>query len=728
MDVKKRDGRIVEWDATKIERAVRAAGLPEVEVETVVDDVCQIISNTLGEVLDIELIQDTVENALMTGGYESVARSYILYRDSHAKLRLRASGLVPDKECLANYIHEAKYARWDSKLSRRETYLETVARVEAMHLRKFPEYVKDITKAFDLVRAKRVLPSMRSMQFGGKAIEVNNARIYNCSYTLVDRVRVFGDIFWLLLSGCGVGASVQFHHVEKLPAVKKINFKHVVHWQVQDSIEGWADCLKQLYHSYFVTGDYLEPDYSQVRDEGRLLNTSGGKAPGHIPLRNMVETLRSLLNKAAGRQLRPIEVGDMICFIAIAVLSGGIRRSSLILIFSPEDGEMTYAKSSSNFQYNGLNFQREMSNNSAAISRAGGYPAFKRLFMTAVSNYGDPGFFFTDNPNHGTNPCGEIGLDPVSKNGETGFAFCNLCEINGALCETEEQFFEAVQAATLIGTLQATYTRFDYLGPVSESICRDEALLGVGITGIMDSPKICLNPETQITGASLAVSVNRLWARRLGIKRAARITTVKPSGTASLELGCIGSGIHPHHAKRYFRRVTANPNETVAQYFKSVNPHMVETKPNGDWCITFPVQAPDGAITVKDLSASKFLDSVFSTYDNWIVPGTVDLDTGLTHNVSCTVVVGEEDGWENVCKIVYENRARVNAMSFLERMGDKMSPWMPREEVTTELDEEKWRVLIENYKPVDWTKMVEMADGTEHVMEPACAGGSCEVR
>lgn len=425
---------------------------------------------------------------------------------------------------------------------------------------------------------------------------------------------------------------------------------------------------------------------------------------------------------------------------------------------------MLYAKAHENFRaaYGsdpGVNSQRQMANNSAVLLRSSvTRQQFERI-MRVNAEWGEPGFFFTDDLEHGTNPCGEIGLMPVldrAWKGEdrslmfgdddpldledkytveeaikqygnaTGFQFCNLCEVNVAACKTPEEFTQAVKAAALIGTLQAGYTRFDYLGPVTELITRREALLGVGLTGVMDNPEIGLNPNILREGARAAVEENRRVAKLIGINPAARVTTIKPSGTASLELGCVGSGIHHHHARRYFRRITANRNEVVARAFMAVNPHMVEEKANGDVALVFPVQAPDAAKTVKDEPAVKFVEDVMTAFDCWIVPGSATRNNKLklTHNVSCTVSL-RDDERAAVTEKIWEERARVAAMSFAPVGLDKKYPHAPREEVSTQADEARWNELISGYSPVDYSAAVgkKAAPG----QEPACAGGTCEI-
>lgn len=996
---------------------------------------------------------------------------------------------------------------------------------------------------------RKMIVTHNSMQFAGPPALTKNERIYNCSYALVDRPRVFQEAFYLLLCGAGVGFSVQWHHVNNLPPLKTIDKTDVRHYTIPDSIEGWSDSLGELIQSY-IDGYYVEFNYSLIRAEGAVVR-SGGKAPGHIPLREALDNIRGVLSKAQGRQLRPIECHDMICYTAEAVLAGGIRRSSLISLFSADDGEMMRCKAPENFRPSygkydkGLNDQRQLSNNSAVFVRGEvDKQQFTRLMELAQSCYGEPGFFFTNHPDYGTNPCfhpdtriateaglvrikdlyssglpvnviaddratagddlvdgygvslkkatqveltqvnadvyelktehghivkatgnhefltttgrkkledirardvlllqsgegsfgkwgtraegrllglvagdgtfsrrddreatacvdlweddfslldgiedditqlidsvpsnrggrvykaaafrdvpntstvakkrlesvrlyrwiaeqvsspeslktavpdcvfqgsreavvgylqglfaadgtvfksgegskasvylrlsnselgllrgvqkllqnfgitsriyeerrpagkrllpdgkggkklyecradhelnlnrvnaarfeevislwgpkadklgrlldergrtsrqperyiskvrsvtyagrsdvfclnqpdthivtgngvvtgncGEIGLNPritgeeyhdileefyddhPFKDGEfyddtevlSGFSFCNLCEINVAALEGREDFLAAAKAAAFIGTLQASFNHFPYLGRVTEIIQRREALLGVGLTGMADNPRLAFDPFLQRKAAAVAVAENQRVSHIIGIRPAARVTTVKPSGTASVVLGVVGSGVHPHHARRYFRRITANPNEAPAQFFRKHNPHMVETKPNGDWSIIFPVEAPAEAVTVKEEPALDFLARVFSTYENWVRPGTVNasLSPGLSHNVSCTVTVRDSEV-EDVIEEVWENRHRVAAMAFAPLTLDKTYPFAPREEVMTPEDEEKWNRLISGYRPVDWTAFHEKTDATAPQSEIACGGGgSCEI-
>lgn len=724
MQVQKRDGTLVSWDTDKIIAAMKAAGSQQSAL------LGQMIQGQLRrlEVQDpmpIEIIQDAVEEVLMRHDPE-VAKAFILYREEHKKLR----SLSPDPNAIADYIHPAKYGRYQPRLKRRETYKETVNRVQHMYLNKFPKQRADILAAFACVQRKEVLPSMRSMQFAGKPLLQHNARMYNCSFTLLDRTTAFSEAFYLLLCGCGVGYSVQYRHINSLSKIKKMS--KVRHFEVEDTIEGWADALFNLIDSA-MTGVYAEFDYSAIRLKGSALN-SGGLAPGHVPLKTTLEMIRVILIMREDNYLRSIDCHDIMCLIAESVLSGGVRRSSLIALFDDNDERMLTSKFPDKLKTASW---RALANNSAVFHREHStYEDFHRVMEYNLSCHGEPGFFFTTDWNYGCNPCGEIGLDPTYKK-QTGFAFCNLTEVNGATVHDRKDFLNRIRIAAMIGTWQATFTDFKYLSPISKLIAERDALLGISITGIMDNPDYCLNPELLQEGALHAKNTNTKVAKLCGINIAKRLTTVKPSGTASLELGCVGSGIHSHHAKRYFRRITANHSEPVALYFQQHNPHMVEEKPNGDLCLTFPVETK--GLTLETIDTKQFLRDVFTMYENWVKPGTREIDSKqllasipsaawrfLTHNVSSTVVFsGEKEFWYLVNEI-WKFRDSIASMTFLPYFSDKLVPFMPRERVQTTADELRWRELIEKYTPVDYTKMVEHNDVT--IFEPECQGQFCGVK
>lgn len=727
----------------------------------------------------IEQVQDAVEKAIAAAGHWDVARSYVLYRARQAEHRLTRYA----DNGMADYIAMAKYARYRPELGRREIFAEGVARVRDMHLEFFAAKLaraaseqlpadvvalaggnapllretlagqrldEIIRAAFEQVAAKKVLPSMRSMQFGGAAILRNHSRMFNCSFANVDRLEFFREYFFLLLSGCGVGFSVQKHHVAMLPplpARAPETELPVEHWHVADTIEGWADALHALIRSFYE-GCKIEFDYSAIRPRGAALRTSGGKAPGHLPLKKALARVEQVLEQASGRALRPIEVYDINMFVAKAVLAGGIRRSATICLFSPDDDEMIDAKTGTWFEKHP---QRAASNNSAVLSRRDDNAAhFRRLFK-AQKEFGEPGFYFCDHPDAGCNPCAEISLLPVidwelssaeldqlyrsGYRGDlpgttrlSGFQHCNLTTINGQAATTVTAFYRACIAATVIGTLQAAYTDMPYLGPVTRLLNEHDALLGVSICGFMDNPNVLFDPEVLTEGAKLCRATNRLVADLIGIRPAAKITTCKPEGTASLILNA-ASGIHPHHARRYFRRVQANRKEPVFAFFKAANPQMTEPSiynPETDDVITFPVEAPKKAILRKDLTALQFLELVRLVQQCWVIAGgdPESRSPHLHHNVSNTCTV-RADEWDEVADFIWTNRRYFTGISLLQDAGDKTYGQAPREEVLGEADIARWNAL--RPRKVDYTLMREEADHTELKQTAACAGGACEI-
>lgn len=752
MKVIKRDGTVVDFNRTKIEEAIQKAFVAvenKENIGAVIHNVTEDIKESIGfdASISIEDIQDLVEKELIRLRYVDVAKAYILYREERTQQRKKRTHKHPDITALSEYIHYFKYARFLLDKQRRETYLETSHRCRDMHLKKFcgdssSHFIEDerlklhdlIMWAWKFVDDKKVLPSMRSMQFGGQAIEDQNARIYNCSFTLVDRPRVFQEIFYLLLCGCGVGFSVQRCHVEKLPKIVDRNFNILRHHTIEDSIQGWADSIGILMDSFF-TGYYVEFNYSKIRMQGSQLKISGGKAPGHFPLKHLHIIITGILSSATERQLRAIECHDIICHIADSVLSGGIRRSSLISLFSVDDEEMLHCKMPVHFEHYGKNGQRALANNSAVLLRGHLSGNDKNDFLRVMelnknNPNGEPGFFFTNSLDYGCNPCGEIGLNPILelpcttssqiKRKESGIAFCNLTEINCAIIKNEEEFYDAARAAAIIGTLQAAYTDMSYLGRTTEEISKRDALLGVSLTGMMDNPSIALNQVMQRAAALTVKLANEEVSILIGINKAKRLTTVKPSGTASLLLGGVASGIHPHHSKRYFRRITANRNELAVKQFINFNPQMIEYKPNGDVVIVFPIKIPANGIIIDDLTIKEFLDYVFSTYENWIKPGCNINCENLTHNISCTVCFKPED-YEFMVDYIWNNRDRIASMAFIPYTSDKIIPFMPRESVVDEKDELLWNKLIEEYKPIDYSIIQDISMGSDLTLELACS-------
>ena len=597
---------------------------------------------------------------------------------------------------LQNYTFVGKYARWIPEKKRRETWKESVERVKGMMLESYPSVTEEIEWAYDMMNRKRVLGSQRALQFGGSPVLKHNARIYNCIASYIDRPRFFQECMYLLLCGCGTGFSVQKHHVEKLPElVQKYKANGTKKFTIPDTIEGWSDAVGVLVSSYLeqdelfpeYVGKTVSFDYSEIRPAGSYLSSSSGKAPGPEPLKKALSSIKKVLDKAlkeaefsATKKLRPIDVYDVVMHAADAVISGGVRRSATICLFSADDEEMALAKTGNWFHDNP---QRGRSNNSALLVRGSTTSEQFSQLMNSVKEFGEPGFVWSDSTELIVNPCVEIGLYPVDEEtGETGWQACNLSTVNCAKIKTKEEFFESCRAASIIGTLQAGFSKMAYLGEVTERILRREALLGVSMTGIMERHDICLDPDIQKEGARVVKKTNKDLAKKIGINTAARTTCVKPEGTASCILGT-SSGIHPHHAKRYIRRVQANKMEDIYQHFKKTNPRACEesvwSANDSDDVICFCIEVPAGSKLKNQIGAIGLLEYVKSTQQNWVMTGRNDslcVKPFLQHNVSNTINVKPEE-WEDVEKFIYKNRKYFCGVSLLPLSGDKDYPQAP---------------------------------------------------
>ena len=602
-----------------------------------------------------------------------------------------------------------KYARFIPEKNRRETWEELVTRNKEMHQRKYPKLKDEIEDVYKMVYDKKVLPSMRSLQFGGKPIEISPNRVYNCAYLPIDDWRAFGEVMFLLLGGTGVGYSVQKHHVESLPAIHRPKSKER-RFLVSDSIEGWADAIKAVMKSYFTGGSSIRFDYSDIRHKGARLITSGGKAPGPEPLRICIEKIRAILDlKNDGEQLSPIEVHDIVCHIADAVLAGGIRRAALISLFSADDDDMISCKFGNWWE---LNPQRGRANNSAVLLRSKVTEEFFKSIWKKIelSNAGEPGIYLSNDKDWGTNPCCEIALRP--------FQFCNLCEVNVSDVESQEDLEARVRAASFIGTLQAGYTDFHYLRPIWQRTTEKDALLGVGMTGIGSGKVQKLDLKA---AAKASREENERVAELIGINKSARTTTIKPAGTSSLTLGC-SSGIHAWHNDFYLRRVRVGKNEAIYSYLAINHPELVEDeyfRPHDTAVIGVPQKAPEGSI-LRSESPLQLLERVKWFNQNWIKPGH---RTGMnTHNISATVSIREHE-WDAVGNWMWENKEHFNGLSVLNYDGGSYIQ-APFEDI----DEEKYNKLMETLHDVDLSNVVELEDNTDLSGELACAGGACEIK
>jgi ribonucleoside-triphosphate reductase len=699
------------------------------------------------------------------------------------------------QKVLSKVVIFNKYAKYLPVLQRRETWEEIIDRYLRMMIDKygtpndlllfdykesnfntteFSPIAREIVLNGAYLYRKDVLPSMRAAQFAGQAISKNNARIYNCAFLPIDNKAAFSEVMFLLLGGTGVGYSVQFSHVNKLPEINKGNNKQK--FLVGDSIEGWADSIKALmYWAFGFRKSQPIFDYSDIREKGALLVTAGGKAPGPAPLRLLhTQILNILENKKNGEKLTTLEVHDIICYIADAVLAGGIRRAALIALFSADDDEMMNCKEGSWWESNP---QRGRANNSAVLLRHRVTKEFFDQMWARISNSfsGEPGLYFSNDLNWGTNPCVEIAL--------RAFQFCNLTEINaGSIRESlkdrifflqshppggsfgkpsdkaiqqvedsinqlmQEEFNNRARVAAFFGTLQAGFTDFHYLRDIWKQTTEKDSLVGVGMTGIASGDTFNLN----LTEASdVAIQENKRVSLLIGINKAARVTTIKPSGTTSIVVGS-SSGIHAWHSEYYIRNMQVARDSDIANYFFLHHPRLIKVMEldKKSAVIGIPQKAPDGAVFREHENAVQMLSRVFKYYDEWVKPGH---DSGSnTNNVSATVSVkktplfelddkGEQtdkivlddkgqpvyivNEWPEVGEVLWNNRDKFNGMSVLPYDGGNYKN-APFETITKEQYEE----LLPFTTGIDLTQIREEADNTTLNAELACAGDNCEVK
>ena len=614
------------------------------------------------------------------------------------------------QKILSDITVHMKYAKFIPELNRRETWEELVTRNKEMHQKKYPQIKDEIEEVYKMVYDKKILPSMRSLQFGGKPIEISPNRVYNCAYLPIDHTDAFAETMFLLLGGTGVGFSVQKHHVDKLPEIKKPNPTRARRYLIGDSIEGWADAIKVLIESYMGSKSSTPVfDYSDIRHKGALLVTSGGKAPGPQPLKDCIHNITKVLDaKENGDKLSPIETHDIVCHIADAVLAGGIRRAALISLFSADDDEMISCKSGNWWESNP---QRGRANNSAVLLR---HKVTQEYFMDLwkrieLSGAGEPGIYLSNDKDWGTNPCCEIGLRP--------YQFCNLCEVNASDIESQEDFEQRVKAATFIGTLQAGYTDFHYLRDVWKRTTEKDALIGIGMTGIGSGVVLGYDMKA---AAEAVKQENERVANLIGINKAARTTTVKPSGTSSLVLGT-SSGIHAWHNDYYLRRIRVGKNEAIYSYLAINHPELVEDeyfRPHDTAVITIPQKAPEGSI-LRYESVFQMLERVKKVSQEWIKFGHRSGQN--THNVSATVSI-KDDEWDLVGDWMWKNRKFYNGLSVLPFNGGTYT-----QAPFTDCTQDEFEKLVKTLSDVDLTKVIELQDNTDLRGEAACAGGACEI-
>jgi ribonucleoside-diphosphate reductase alpha chain len=601
----------------------------------------------------------------------------------------------------------SKYAKYKPELKRRETWDEVVDRYENTMCAKYPHLIPEIKHNTLLIRNKEVLPSMRAMQFSGLAMEVNNARGYNCAFLHVDSIHSFSETMFLLLGGSGVGYSVQKHHVAKLPAITKPSKTR--RFLIQDDIMGWADAVKALMKAFMQGKPLPLFDFRSIREKGARLITAGGKAPGPEPLKKCLFLIQQILErKKDGEKLTPLECHDIMCHIANAVLAGGIRRAAMIALFSWDDEEMLTCKYGNWWE---LNEQRGRANNSVIIKRGS---ITKEQFNTLWkkiehSGSGEPGIYWTNDLEWGTNPCCEIALRSNQ--------FCNLCEVNVSDIRSQEDLNKRVSVAAFFGTLQAGFTDFHYLRPIWKRTTERDALLGIGMTGIGSGEILKYNLEE---ASKIAISVNERVSELIDINPAARVTCIKPSGTTSCVLGT-SSGIHAWHDQYFLRTIRFNKNEDVASYLIVNHPELVEDdvlRPHDTICVRIPIKAPEGSI-MRTESSIDLLERVKKFSKEWIKPGHIHGKN--THNVSATVSIKDEE-WKEVGEWLWENREVYNGLSVLPYDGGSyiQSPF-------ESLDKTEYEKRASVLQPINLTNVIEIDDKIDFGQIAACAGGQCSI-
>lgn len=686
-------------------------------------------------------------------------------------------------QSLSAYAKTSKYAHYVKKHKRRETWAESTKRVFDMHREKFkdiPEVLDMLPEIEQAVVDERILGSMRAAQHGGVELlgRKQDQKIYNCLFTYMDRVEVFGQLHHSLLCGCGAGYSVQLHHVEKLPQIFKPRavkgFPLGKRYVVRDSIEGWADATQALMESYFSPyGEQLWFDYSQVRPKGSPISSGVGTAPGPAALAEALIKVNGILANVAKNEagvLRPIHCHDILCHIADSVMSGGVRRAAMIALFSPEDKEMATCKEGDWYDKNP---QRARSNNSAVFVKdettKEEFYQFIDMVGGSLKSFGEPGFAFFSSKEHGANPCFEIGFKPMLDDGRTGVQFCNLSTINGGAIDNPEQLYKACELASALCTLQASYTDFEYLGNVSEQITRREALIGVSMTGIADC-LILNDPEVVKRGATIVKMTNQRVAKMIGINFAARTTCVKPEGTSSTVLQT-SSGVHPWHSHRFIRRVRGGADEPLLKYIQQVNPAMVE-EVSGGLIVSFPCMVKQGAKVRSESSAVDLLDTVAFFKKNWVDAGKNEdlcVDSNLTNNVSNTINV-EPDEWDAAIEKVWEGRDVYCGVAMLPSSGDMEYEHAPFSEVLSRKELigkygfftfvlsllsvlflqwnkkiarpsndyeaccimlnrlEQYEHIVEEYEHINFANVIEEnGDGVKIGDTVACSGGACDI-
>ena len=741
--VMRRDGTVVDFDINRISNAVakamKASGEgheedPRFVAYAVTKELVKTISSDPEYIASVEDIQDIVENELMMMNFVKTAKSYILYRERRAEVR-REKGAVPDdvknlvkegkkyfRNPLSEFAYYSFYSRWLPEKGRRETWIETVDRYLAFMKDNLDKKLSDAEykEVREYMLSMGAMGSMRLLWSAGKAAGATNVCAYNCAFIAPTKWQDFGEIMYVLMCGTGIGFSVERQNVEVLPIIKRQTGKKLKTHVIEDSKEGWSNAFVAGLKAW-SEGNDIEFDYSKIRPQGARLATMGGRASGPAPLKNLLDFTREKMFSRQGRHLTTVDVHDIVCKTGEVVVMGGVRRSALISLSELDDTEMSKAK---NGQFYLTHPERSMANNSAVYNEKPPVDQFLEEWINLVkSGSGERGIFnrgslekqlparrwsvFKKHVNSsGTNPCGEIILRSKQ--------FCNLSEVVARPEDTEKTLIQKVRIATILGTYQASLTKFPYLSKEWRKNCEEEALLGVSITGQWDCEAL-RNPQTFAKLRDTAVEVNKKYAAKFGIKPSTCVTCVKPSGNGS-QLFDSSSGSHPRHAKFYIRRVRVENHNPLFMMLKEMGvPYHPEVGQNKDsartYVLEFPMRAPEGAITKDDLSAIDQLEYWKMVKNNY-----------TEHNPSITISVGNDE-WLKVGSWVYENWDIVGGLSFLPR-EDHVYQLAPYQEI----GEKEYKEMASKFPEIDFSKLVlyEYDDTTTGSKELACVAGVCE--
>ncbi len=742
--IKKRDGTFASFDLEKIANAIYKAMITtqegsDLEASMVANKVFADLVRTSKRyksfVPDVEGVQDSVEKELMSSDYIQTAKHYILYRQEHAKKR-EEGAVVPEhvkklaveskkqfRNALGEFVYYRTYAKWIPEESRRETWVETVDRYvdfmkENLGTKLSATEYKEVRQA---ILKQEVMPSMRLMQFAGDAARKTNVCAYNCSYTAPESFEDISEVMYVSMCGTGAGWSVESQNVQKLPQIKPQTGKKEKTFVIPDSKEGWCEALT-LGMNTWADGKDITFDYSGIRPSGARLKTMGGKASGPEPLIRLLDFTRDMMFSRQGKRLSNLNVHDILCMIGDCVVSGGVRRSAMISLSDLDDEAIRDSKKG---QFYMTDPHRSLANNSAVYTQKPTNIEFMEEWLALMrSGSGERGIFnrgslpsqlpkrrlvqFKDDesPQWGTNPCGEIILQPKQ--------FCNLSEIIARKEDTEATLIKKMKYAVILGTYQSSLTHFPVLSKKWKENCEAERLLGVSITGQWDSPAV-RNEKTLKKLRDESVRLNKVYAKKIKIGQSTCITAVKPSGTVSQMVDC-ASGMHARHSEYYIRRVRISATDSLFKMLRDqgvpYHPEVGQNIENANtFVLDFPVKAPENSIFKNDLSALQQLDHWKMVKENY-----------TEHNPSVTISVGDDE-WVEVAHWLYSNWDILGGLSFLPR-DNHVYQLAPYEAI----DESKYNDLVKRMNNVDFSKIMsyEKRDETDVKNELACAGGTCE--